>query len=730
MKRSNPLYIQRLPALFFLLVSLYLSPAFSAVNNAHPRIWLDNSTISRLQSAVAANTPEWQSLKQWCDSHIGDNMRDYYQGVDWQKYMLNYALAYRATGNADYAKEAIIYLRALTYDAGGGYGSGTIGNGDGGASSITHDSGYGARSYGMSLPVGRDWLDGAPGLTSELIRDINTRMDQWITWVFTDPKAYSPHDPTDNYYAGYFSMVYTAAIGLSGDAGYKPDWMARAETMWSTEVLPLINGLFDGGEWQEGWNYGHWAVREYLLYPAALASGTDLNNHWSETNWHQDLVKSQLHGLYPSLEYVSDNGSWSGDTKGDPRNATLRFLASFTPLNSTLRGVAAWGANHMTSTTHRLRWEDFLFADPDIKEIPPTSSNMGGLSYSMKGHGMARGDDWTNTMATYVDVIGGLEDNYQGEFNFGEVKIGSRGELLLVDADTWQWESEFANILTITGSHQHAPYQEGHTPDVTFDVAGAPRKFAYFRSSKLEQAYDFDSSSYRDGGAPSASAYRREVAFLPPDHIIVLDNIQPTTASNQVTLQWHFADQPDTNGNVISLSRGAAKLFLRPLGTSFSISVNDASAERSRSNPPLNVFRVDLKPTTGATDFQLFSVFQTADNSTVQMDATAQLTSGSGNMKGININSDNSALVAMFSKDTSLQREVTYSPSYTQAITRHLLTGMEPGIYDIYVNNSLYAKNVSTNDKNTLYFETGAGSSFQVTKSGELLLLFSNGFDT
>ncbi|WP_456406388.1 hypothetical protein [Thiolapillus sp.] len=729
MKRSNLLSINHFPVLFLLLASLWLAPALAGVNTAHPRIWLDSSTISRLQAAVSANTPEWQALKSWCDAHVGDNMRDYYQGVDWQRYMLNYALAYRATGNATYAQEAIVYLRALTYDAGGGYGSGVVGNGSGGASSITHDSGYGARSYGMSLPVGRDWLDGAPGLTSDLIRDINTRMDQWITWVFTNDRAYATEDPTDNYYAGYFSMVYTAAIGLAGDTGYKSEWLNRAESMWFNGVRPLINGLFDGGEWQEGWNYGHWAVREYLLYPVALASGTDMNTHWSETNWHEDLVKSQLHSLYPSRDYVSDNGSWSGDTKGDPRNATLHFLASFTPLNSTLRGIAAWGANKMKADTHQIRWENFLFANPNITEIQPNSTNLGGLSYSMKGHGMARGDEWSNTMATYVDVVGGLEENSQGEYNFGEVKIGSRGEILLVDADTWEFASEFANILTITGNHQHAPYQEGRTPDISFDVAGVPHKFAYFLSNNLEQAYDFDYDNYDDGGAPSASAYRREVAFLPPDHVIVLDNIQPTSEANRVTLQWHFADSPDLNGNLVSLTRGAGKLFLRPFGSSFDISVHDASDKRSRSNPPLNVQRVELEPTNGSTDLQLFSVFQAADSTTANMDSTTPVTSGAGNMKGINIDANNTALVAMFSKDTSLQKEVVYNPSFTQSTTRHLLTGMETGLYDIYVNNTLYAESISTSDKNTLYFETGEGSSFHVAKSGELQLLFSSGFE-
>ncbi len=111
------------------------------------------------------------------------------------------------------------------------------------------------------------------------------------------------------------------------------------------------------------------------------------------------------------------------------------------------------------------------------------------------------------------------------------------------------------------------------------------------------------------------------------------------------------------------------------------------------------------------------------------MDPVAEISSTTGNMKGINIDAADAALVAMFSKSTMLQKELIYNPPHTQTVTRHLLTGMEPGIYDVYVNNSLYTANIGTGENNTLYFETGTGTSFHVAKSGELQLLFSSDFE-
>ena len=37
----------------------------------HPRLILDASTLAALRTSAAANTPQWQQLKHYCDSFIG-----------------------------------------------------------------------------------------------------------------------------------------------------------------------------------------------------------------------------------------------------------------------------------------------------------------------------------------------------------------------------------------------------------------------------------------------------------------------------------------------------------------------------------------------------------------------------------------------------------------------------------------------------------------------------------
>jgi hypothetical protein len=57
-----------------------------------------------------------------------------------------------------------------------------IGDGKGGASVVSHDSGYGVRTFGAYSALGYDWLRGAPGVSSALRARTLERLDQWLSW--------------------------------------------------------------------------------------------------------------------------------------------------------------------------------------------------------------------------------------------------------------------------------------------------------------------------------------------------------------------------------------------------------------------------------------------------------------------------------------------------------------------------------------------------------------------
>lgn len=420
--------------------------------------------MARLQQSAAENSPEWRALKSWCDNNLNQDLSDGYQGLGWQAYLYNYALAYRVTGNAAYGNKGVTYLKAILNDRPGGAGGGDIGNGDGGAEAIYIDAGYVSRSLGASLGVGRDWLDGAPDLTPELISEVNLRMSQWYNVVVNNiPNSngrtvYAYDAPWDNYYAGHFYMLYAAGIGLAGDPGYDPAWLQEALNGWNNKVLPLINGMLKGGEWIEGWNYGPLASRTFMQFPLAMQTGSSYASFWGDTQWHRELVKGHLHMLHPSRNTTGDNGSWTGSSKGDPRAGTMLYLSTFAPLSQTEKGLARWYVENISdgSADYGQLWEAFLFNDDSIEPLQPTEQNVGSLAYQSAGHGYIRSDQWSSKDATFVELIGGPPNGPggQGEMNLGEIKITGQQDLLLVDGDTWQYASDYANIMTITPMHR------------------------------------------------------------------------------------------------------------------------------------------------------------------------------------------------------------------------------------------------------------------------------------
>lgn len=665
--------------MFYLFFFYSMSSAAGAPDyqpdNPHPRIWLSPAVKSTLQAKVSENTPEWQALKGWCDTNLGTNLPEGYQGLSWRAYLLSYALCYQMTGVDAYGNQGVVYLKALLYDD---VRSGPVGSGGGGAESIQVDSGYVARSIGAGAALGRDWLDGAPDLDPSTIALVNQRLGEWISWY--NSSGYAKDSPTDNYYAGYFAMVYLAGLGLYGDVGYDSTWLSQAEEMWSSDVLPLLNGNLDGGDWLEGWNYGPWAAREYMQYPLALETAAGDTSAWSETDWHEDLVKSAIHMLHPSRMLMSDDGSWSGDAskKGWPAlRINAAFLAEATPISAELKGLARWYENNLVNVQGAPSfWEAFLWLDPSADQAPPTVGNM-GLYHSMGlGHMVAR-SSW-DVNATFVDMIGRRQDNY----NPGEIKIASRGVPLLVDADTYQLSGSLANVPMISGGHTYAPYPEPWHSEVNV-ISEENSAYFYRKVENLEKAYDGPDWSTPN---PSTSHNTRQTLFLRPDLVVNYDNIILMDATqNKVSLQWNFMGNPDISGNKITLTNGSGKLFVTTLGHPVTQTKSLTTAGRN------NVYKVEIDVADDPLINQLITVFETAEGTSMTRCDPVVIKDINGHMKGLFIQSEtdpNKNWVLLFTSDpydNNVTDDIIYElpvppgygfwPGYTPS---HLLVNLQP----------------------------------------------------
>ena len=88
-----------------------------------------------------------------------------------------------------------------------------------------------------------------------------------------------------------------------------------------------------------------------------------------------------------------------------------------------------------------------------------------------------------------------------------------------------------------------------------------------------------------------------------------------------------------------------------------------------------------------------------------------------GNMAGCLVKDNSNPWVIIFSKTEKVQSGLTYQASYN-GNGKHLITGLENGLYDIHRNGiKIYTKR--TTNQNTLYFESTGGQSFQIEKTKE-----------
>ena len=79
--------------------------------------------------------------------------------------------------------------------------------------------------------------------------------------------GYHPHDPGSNYQAGYLlaaTMIAIAEAGEAEEAGGEL-WKLVADQMWGKDMAAALSpgSVLEGGDWDEGWQYGPLAVASY-----------------------------------------------------------------------------------------------------------------------------------------------------------------------------------------------------------------------------------------------------------------------------------------------------------------------------------------------------------------------------------------------------------------------------------------------------------------------------------
>ena len=95
--------------------------------NAHPRIWLDSATLTRLTNSKNANSQEWRDVKADADRYATYSVPAFdrsactsnaicytYQGGGWYDAVMPLAVAYKMTGDTKYSNQLKAVLAVMT----------------------------------------------------------------------------------------------------------------------------------------------------------------------------------------------------------------------------------------------------------------------------------------------------------------------------------------------------------------------------------------------------------------------------------------------------------------------------------------------------------------------------------------------------------------------------------------------------------------------------------------
>jgi hypothetical protein len=418
-----------------------IASAQPAPSGAHPRIWLDAATRSGMQAQMAvANSPVKRAAARCSAAHSDPS--EYavggWQGFEFVTTLSSCLASYVASGSADDLATAIKYWNVLLDDYQ------TVGDGLGGDSVVTHDTGYAMRTFAPYSALAYDWLHDAPGVTEALRAHARARFDAWSTYYSTS--GYLRHLAGANYQAGYAFAATLMAIAEGGEAGATGEahWSNVRDVIWKQDLLPALGagGVLEGGDWPEGWQYGALSVLEHALAMRAMQeNGAPISG---AAAWASSLPLRFAYGLTPLTQQSFTGGDSDAETPyREPNNGAL-LAAIVGPADDQAKALA-----RKLDTDLKLNNENPLFdaladaATGAATALPSSSST----NYLARGTGnwYVRGAWTSETSWSVFQCTRHLVDDHQYA-NAGNWVLTRGGDDLVVDP------SPYGSLSTLTGN--------------------------------------------------------------------------------------------------------------------------------------------------------------------------------------------------------------------------------------------------------------------------------------
>jgi hypothetical protein len=522
------------------------------------RILLDEQALGRLRESARRQTPAFAAAKARAEAALEKPIDSGYQGFEWADALAANALLWHATSDERYAKGALRYLQALLDDRL------VVGDAKGGANVVSHDSGYGIRTFGAYAALGYDWLRAAPGMNDALRGRIRQRLGDWIRWYQKD--GYLRERPTANYYWGYLTALSFAGLAAAGEDAAADEWLKTAQGELSSRVLPAFRDQLRGGGWPEGWQYGEYTTLEVALVARAFRTGGGVDVT-SKLPWLAQTVTHHTHALLPDEKAVYDGGTW-GEHPARPSGLGLAAVAiALEGVDEARAAEARWLRAHaLPPLTREQAWLGLLADRPGMGDRSPREGAPTSLHLPGQGLSFARSDWSKNAVWASFQAGPRLAEDHQ-DADQGHFELVRGADHLLVDGGGSEGSATINhNTLLIDdgGKVMNYPPNQG--------VWGAKVKTTRFGDDgvavvavgEIGEAYAPKCAST---GCSKRSVERatRSWVFVRPSLLVIDDRVLLESADYGVTWAAHLTRNPKLDGAQASAVIGESRVELRTL---------------------------------------------------------------------------------------------------------------------------------------------------------------------
>ena len=725
-------------ALWLILGAVGASPlvvgaAAAAILTDHPRLHLTNGRLAELQTNACYDAngnpiPNCSPTRQWTEfKNIMDNYPSRLVAWEW-------AMAYLITKDSQYL--ALALGEADIRVAGGWQRQVTL-----------HSRFLYVREALRDIALTFDWIyDELSDARKQSYMDyMNLLMylvwnDDEVSQSIYDVGGHGTKDPGNNFHWTFILATTYAGLAMYGEHPgnfthegttypFKlPDFAERS----FDNMIDFVYGKLDfkaipnwlttygkGGGWHEGTQYGPSSKRHMFEAFMALrdAGGRD---YFSLIEFPRESIYFHIYATQPGGGVL-----YSGGKAG--RDITMSVF----DYDRHLMLLAARGYKGTIDSEYAQYWLNTVQPDMDSKnmnglnfllsepQLPERTFDDLPLSYFAEGYGWINSrSSWQNDAVSVsfisADKAQEHQHNDQNAFQIfkGSFSSNSYRNWIVTDVQPFTdgklRKTKRHNTIRVNSYCQRAGKGTGK---ITKVESGS--NYAYMVGDASDAYYQNQKSEcYSSGGDKQLQTYLREIVHIFPGYVAVFDRVTPMLANADVRDLFHFANQPQVQGNQVEASSGDGRVFQTVLLPE----TNNISVVEETST-----WRIEVMDPAVPDNYLFLNVFQITESDVTAAPASvSRVSSATNNMVGAEFDTGTESFVVLFSSDPngaapsgSIIYEVGLNPS-----GRHLLFGLVPGAeYSVAVERQ---ERKPGQGSTTLVISDGAG----YTASGSGVLEF------